>query len=339
MTTIKAFLHRVAYAACAAVLLQAGAQAATLELNFATAYASDNFQTINLQAYADEVIRATDGKVLIKVHPAGTMIEPTEIFAAVKQGRAEGGEVILSSLAHENPLFGMDALPFIVSGYDDARHMWDASRPAIEKALNERGLQLLYAVPWPPQNLYSSVPITAISEFKGLRMRTYNHASKRIAELIHAKPVTIQVVDLEKAIADGDLDLMLTSSWTGVEAKAWQRLQHYYKVSAWIPKNIVFVNKAIFDKLDKTSQKQLLGLARTAEQRGWEMSRNSDQKYEDLLAAHNINVSTMDFFLRQYLDRIGETLAREWLKRAGGEELQVLLQYTSNRSLRHSVER
>lgn len=304
------------------------------EINFATAYAADNFQTQNLVQYAEDVRRATGGKVTMKVHPAGTLIKPTAIFAGVREGKAEGGEVIMSSLAKENPLFGMDALPFIVSGYADARKMWEATRPGVEAALAARGLKLLYAVPWPPQNLYSRTPINAIGDFKGLRMRAYNPATERIAELVHAKPVTIQVVDLANAIADGQLDLMITSSWTGVETKAWSRLGHYYKVSAWIPKNIVFINKSIFDKLDAASRNALLDLAKQAEERGWKLSENSDREYEAQLTANKINVSTMDFFLRQYLDRIGETLAREWLKQAGHDELKVLLQYTTDRSMR-----
>ncbi len=307
------------------------------EIPFATAYAPDNFQTENLVQFATDVRSATGGKVKITVHAAGSMLKPADIFDGVRDGRAGGGEVIMSSLAKEHLLFGMDALPFIVSGYEDARRMWEVSRKGVAKALEERGLQMLYAVPWPPQNLYSQKAINSIGDFKGLRMRAYNPATVRIAQLVQAKPVTIEVVDLHQAIADGRLDLMLTSSWTGVETKAWGRLRHYYKVNAWIPKNIVFIRKSIFDNLDATSRHIVLEQARQAEERGWRLSENSDRKYEVMLAANNVNVATMDFFIRQYLDRIGETLAREWLKQAGQEELNVLLQYTTERSMRSST--
>jgi TRAP-type C4-dicarboxylate transport system substrate-binding protein len=308
--------------------------AANVEINVATAYAADNFHTVNLQQYADEVEKATKGQVLIKIHPAGKLLKPTEIFQGVRQDKAEAGEVIMSSLAKEIPLFGIDALPFIVSGYPDARRMWEASREGVAKALNERGLQLLYAVAWPPQNLYSKDAITTMKDFKGLRMRSYNHATERISELIGAKPVTIQVIDLNKAIAEGRLDLMLTSSWTGVETKAWSRLNYYYKVNAWLPKNVVFISKKVFDKLDADTRKKLIDLAATAEERGWKLSQNSDQTFEDQLAAHKVNVSNIDPFIRRYLDRIGENLAREWLKQAGNDELKVLLKYTTERSMK-----
>jgi TRAP-type C4-dicarboxylate transport system substrate-binding protein len=318
---------------CLALFSQVSS-AAGIEINVATAYAADSFQTVNLQQYADEVAKATDGKVLLKVHPAGKLLKPTEIYSGVRNGKAEGGEVIMSGLAKEHPLFGMDALPFIVSGYPDARRMWDISRPAIAKVLSGHGLQLLYAVPWPPQNLYSKQQINSMKDFKGLRMRVYNPASERISQLVGATPVTIQVVDLTSAIAEGKLDLMLTSSWTGVDTKAWSNLRYYYQVNAWFPKNMVFISKKIFDQLDAETQKKLMNAAEVAEQRGWNLSQSTDREFENQLIANKIQVSAMDPYIRRYLDRIGENLAREWLKQAGNDELNVLLKYTTDRSMR-----
>jgi TRAP-type C4-dicarboxylate transport system substrate-binding protein len=107
-----------------------------------------------------------------------------------------------------------------------------------------------------------------------------------------------------------------------------------HKVSAWIPKNVVFISRKIFDRLDSATQKKLSDTAHAAEERGWTMSRESDRQFEAQLAANRVAVSTIDPFLRRYLDRLGENLAREWLKKAGSEELKVLLQYTTERSIR-----
>lgn len=304
------------------------------EIDIATAYGTDVFHTQNIQQFADEVRRLTAGQVNFKVHPGGVLLKPTEIFTGVTSGRVGAGEVIMSSLSKENVMFGIDSIPFIVSGYDDARRMWETSRPAVERLLNQYGLQLLFAVPWPAQNLYARREINTMKDFKGLSMRSYSPATERIAELIGAKPVTIQAVELSKAIADERLDLMITSSATGVDTKAWTTLKHYYKVTAWIPKNIVFINQQVFASLDKDERKKITDAARAAEERGWRLSRESDMKAENLLAANNINVSTIDFIIRSYLDRLGETLARDWLKKAGNEELRVLLKYTTERSTR-----
>ena len=323
-------------AICTMLLIWVGAACAeVVEINLASAYPEDNFQTQNLRQFAEDVKQATAGQVNIKVQSGGKLLKaPLDIFNGVRAGKAEAGEAIMSGLSKENVLFGLDALPFIVSGYEDAQRMWKVQKPGIEKVMAAKDLQLLYAVPWPPQNLYSKGPINSVKDFKGLSMRNYSPATERIAELIGAKPVTIQVGDLAKAIADDKLDLMLTSSWTGVDTKAWTKLQYYYKVSAWIPKNMVFIQKKLFAKLDAATQKKIIDAAQVAEQRGWKLSQDSDQNYENLLAANKINVSTMEPYIRKYLDRIGENLARDWLKQAGSEELSILLKYTTERSMK-----
>lgn len=335
MTTHLPLAKHIVLALCPLLLTPpVSAQTEPVTLNFATAYSRENFHTVNLQSFADDVNKVTGGKVSVTLHPDGSLIKPADIFAGVRAGKAEAGEVIMSSLLNEDPLFGMDALPFIVSGYADARNMWNASRAGIEKALSERGLQLLYAVPWPPQNLYSTRPISNMQHFKGLRMRSYNPATQRIAELVGARPVTIQSVDLTKAIADGGLDLMITSSPTGVDTKAWTKMTHYYKVHAWIPKNVVFINQKIFARLNAHTQKKIFDAAQAAEKRGWKLSQDNDVQFESQLAANKITIAPLDPYLRTYLDRIGETLAREWLKQAGGDDLQILLKYTTERSMK-----
>jgi TRAP-type C4-dicarboxylate transport system substrate-binding protein len=308
--------------------------AAGLNIQIASAYAADNFQAENLQRFADDVFRATSGQVSFHIHMGGKLLKPGDIFSGVLAGKADGGEVLMSSLVKEDALFGIDSLPFIVLGYDDARHLWELSRPGIERILSDRGMQLLYSVPWPPQNIYSRVPINVMQDFKGLRMRNYNVATERIAGLIGAKPVTIQVVDLEKAIADEQLDLMITSSWTGVDVRAWTKLYYYYKTNAWIPKNIVFVSKKILAGLDPASKKKIIDAAYQAEQRGWKASQDSDLSFENQLAANKVNVSGLDPLIRGRLDRVGETLVREWLKNASGGDVNILLKYSSERAMK-----
>ncbi|MEF9482018.1 TRAP transporter substrate-binding protein [Ralstonia sp. 1B3] len=215
----------------------------------ATPYPALNFHTQNLQAFASAVSSATNGGLKLEVYPNGTLLKPAAIFDGVKDGKAEAGEVMLSTLAQRDPLFGVDSIPFVVSGYNDARLLWDASRSHIEALMKANGLRLLYAVPWPPQNLYSETPIARLSDLKGHRLRTYNAAQKRIAELYGAQAVQVEAADLTAAIAGGRIDTMVTSPSTGLETKAGQRMTYYYKVNAWIPKNAVFVNEARFAKL------------------------------------------------------------------------------------------
>lgn len=297
-------------------------------VQIASAYPEDSFQTKNLQRFADEV-RAELGKDLVlEIHPGGKLAKPADIYPQAKEGKIGGGEVIMSSLEKFSPIYGVDSIPFVTTGgYADAQRLWKLSRSAIEKQMQNDGLQLLYTTPWPPQNLYSNQKIDTVRDARGLRMRTYNPATEKIAEFVGAKPVLFQVVELEKAIAENKLDLMLTSSWTGAQTKAWSQMKYYYTVNAWIPKNVVFIRKAIFDSLPKESAAKLLKLASTAETRGWQLSQEQNQEFEELLKRNKITIIRDMPYLLDEFRRLGEKLSREWLKGSGREGLDILLHY------------
>ena len=57
-------------------------------------------------------------------------------------------------------------------------------KPALEKKLASQGLMLLYTVAWPPQGIYAKKDLTTIDDMKGLKWRSYNVGTSRIAELV-----------------------------------------------------------------------------------------------------------------------------------------------------------
>jgi hypothetical protein len=74
----------------------------------------------------------------------------------VRIGQAQVGEVLISLHDSEDPIFGIDVVPFLATSYDEARKLWTASKPAIERTLAAQGLMALFAVPWPPQGIYAN---------------------------------------------------------------------------------------------------------------------------------------------------------------------------------------
>jgi TRAP-type transport system periplasmic protein len=320
----------LAFAAASVPLIGTAQTAAPWRL--ATAYPDDTHHTVNLQWFAEKVGQAGAGAPQIQVHPGGKLVKPAEIFEAVRSGKVEAGEVIMSSLEKENPVFGIDSVPFLVRNMEEARELWSISRDAVAKALDAKGLQLLYAVPWPAQNLYTSKPIERLADLKGLKMRAYNPATHKIAEMVGAQPTQIQVVDLPQAIDENRVEAMITSSWTGVQVQAWTRLANYYEVNAWIPKNVVFVNRKAFDGLPPAVRRAMLARAGDAETRGWAMSRSFASQYDTQLTKQKVKIQEANVYLRGELRRLGEKLTREWVGSAGPQSLAILLKFEQTRA-------
>ncbi len=295
--------------------------------NLPAAYAADNFHSENLMAFAKDVAEATGGKLQITVHAGASLFKAPEIKRAVQTGQAQVGEVLISLHENEDPVFGIDVVPFLATSFADARKLWLASKPATEKKLAGQGLMVLFSVAWPPQGIFSKSEINSTADMKGLKWRAYNAGTSRIAEIVGAQPVTIQAAELPQALATGVVNAFMTSSATGYDTKVWESLSYYYDTQAWLPKNITFVNKAAFDALDKPVQDAVLKAAAAAEERGWKMSQDKTAFYMSEMKARGMKVQPPSDKLKDDLKKVGDQLTADWLKRAGADGQAVIDAY------------
>ena len=147
----------VAAALCSAALAQT-------KWDLPTAYPPSNFHTENIAQFVADVDKATNGKVKITVHNNASLFKANEIKRAVQGGQAQIGEILLSGYSNEDPLFGLDSVPFLATSYGDAEKLWKASKKAVEDKFAKQGMMVLYSVPWPPQGIYSSKPLNSIGD-------------------------------------------------------------------------------------------------------------------------------------------------------------------------------
>ncbi len=292
-----------------------------------TPYPPSNFQTRNVASFIADVEAATNGTLKINLRPGGSMFKHPEIKRAVSEGRAAIGEVLASVHSDQSPFYAVDSVPFLATSYEQARRLYAAHRPLLEKRLAEDGLVLLYSVPWPPQGLYAKKEITSLDALKGLKFRTYNPGTKRIAELAGASPVQIEVPDLKAAFSEGRVDVTITSGATGVEARFWEFVTHYHDLQAWIPRNIVFVSKAAMDKLAPAEREALLAAARKAEERGWAASVKETEERIAALKASGMIVLAPSPALREGLQAIGKAMTTDWELAAGADGKRLLESY------------
>lgn len=287
--------------------------------NLPAAYPADNPHSENLAAFAKDVEAATSGKLKVTVHANASLFKAPDIKRAVATGQAQMGEVLLSIHENEDPVFGLDVVPFLATSFPDAMKLYKASKPAIEKKLASQGLMLLFAVPWAPQGVYAKKDLNSVADMKGLKWRAYNVGTTRIGELVGAQSVTVQAAELPQALATGIVDSFMSSGGTGYDSKVWESLTHFYDVQAWIPKNVTFVNKAAFDALDKPTQEAILKSAAAAEARGWKAWEDKTNWYLDQLKAKGMKVQPPSANLKDGFKKIGEQLTEDWLKKAGAD--------------------
>ncbi|WP_313296839.1 TRAP transporter substrate-binding protein [Diaphorobacter sp.] len=306
-----------AVALAASISLGAPLAQAQTKWDLASAYPTTNFHTENIAQFAKEVDTATNGKLKITVHANAALFKAPEIKRAVQGAQAQLGEILLVNYQNEWQLYGADGIPFLADSYDASMKLYQAQKPFLEKKLGEQGMMLLYSVAWPTQGIFTKKPINSAADLKGIKWRAYSPATARIAELVGAQPVTVQAAEFSQALATGVVESTMTSGATGVDSKLYEHLKYYYDTQAWLPKNAVIMNKKAFDALDKPTQEAVLKAAAAAETRGWAASRKVNDDTIAKLKSEGMQVLPPSAQLKSDMTKVGETMLKEWLDKAG----------------------
>jgi len=320
-------MTRRAFAGAVLAAAVATGAAAQTTWNMPTPYPDGNFHTRNIRAFAEAVATATNGQLRIQVHSAGALFPHPQIKRNVRQGLAPIGEVLISLHANEHAIYGLDSVPFLATSFDDAWRLYQAQRPFLEKQLAAENLQLLFSVPWPPQGLFARRQINSVDDLRGLRFRTYNPGTARIAAISGATPVQVEAADLSTAFATGRVESTITSAATGVDTRIWEFTTHYHDTQAWIPRNVVFVNREAFNALPAAQREAVLSAARAAEERGWKTAREETVARTQILRDNRMQVIEPAAALRDGLHRIGAQIAQEWEQQAGADGATILRTY------------
>ncbi len=291
------------------------------------AYAASNFHSEVGAAFASCVTSGTGGDLEIVTHPSGSLFGGAEIKRAVMTGQAMIGERLLSAHQNENPLYGVDSIPFLVSSFDEHEKLWAIAEPHVADALAEDNLHYVYSVPWPPQGLYMNKELTDIEGMKGVKFRSYSAATAKMAELTGALPVQVEAAELSQALATGVAESFISSGATGYDRKVWEHLSHFYEVDAWLPRNAVFVNLDAWNDLSDEAKATVTECGATAAADGLAKSEEYTAFTLEELKKNGMTVTRASDNLMGQLKEMGAVMTDEWLEQAGEDGSAIIDAY------------
>ena len=288
------------------------------------AYSATNFHSENGVKFADCVREGTSGAIDITVHPSGSLFKGADIKRAIQTGQVPIGERLLSGHQNENAVFGFDSVPFLATSFDASAKLFAAAKPKLTEILADQNLTLIYSVPWPPQGLYFKNEVNSVADMEGVKFRSYNNATARLAELTGMLPVTIEAAEISQAFATGVADSMVSSGATGYDRKVWESLNYFYEVDAWLPYNHVMVNSDVWGGLDADTQGAIMACGETAAADGLAASKDYTQFTLNGLKEGGMTVGPASDTLVGELKVVGETMTAEWLEAAGDDGAAIV---------------
>ncbi|MGI9476790.1 MAG: TRAP transporter substrate-binding protein [Hyphomicrobiaceae bacterium] len=288
-----------------------------------------NFHTKNVKMFAEEVKKATNGDVVINVHSGGSLgFKGPEMLKVVRDGLAPIGELLLNQQVGEAPLLGLEATPYLCSGYDDLtklhKHWVPEVAKVMEKSFNQK---LLYVVPWPRQYVYTKVDTKSVAGLKGIKIRTYNKTTTSMFNRIGMTAVQLPWGEVVPSLAAGTIDAVTTSASSGVDGKFWEFLKYTYPTSHVWSSNALSVNLDAWKKLSQKNRDAIVAVAKRLQPKFWDISKAEDDAKLKILTDNGIKLGTVTPAMLKEMQDKTKPMLQEQIKSIGGPAGAIIKAY------------
>ena len=326
-STVALVLLALAAGGSALGPMPAGAQAKPVVWNLPTVAAPSYFHTVNYNALAARVKEKSGGRMEIRVHPASSLYPSAELIPAVLDGRTELGTVLASYLTDVLLEIGPLELPFMTGSVEEHKKAALQLRPFYTERFARQGLKLLSIHAWPSQQIFSTVPIRSVADWKGKKIRVYGADSANIARLLGAAPVNINFGEVYSALEKRTVDGAMTSATNAEPMKFFEvakYLDYWYLAGAameWL-----VANQKAWDALPKDLQQVVLDALKETnlEEKEWQDAIAADERARRRLPELGMTVVDPPREEIEKARRIAQGAWDIWLQRTGADGKRAL---------------
>lgn len=311
----------------AAASVSKTASAQTVRWQMAIGAPETNYLGKIVKDFVEEVGRETNGQFQITLHPRGSLLQQPQIMRGVRSNQVQLGKTLLALHGNEDPFFEVEGIPFLADTWEDTRRLQSAVEPFVRQKLNQRGVTLLFSIPWTSQGIYTNAPIRTVEDLRGKRLRIYNPVTNRMAALAGATPVSVVASEMPQAFAAGIINAMFTSAQTGVDFAAWDYTRVFTDVGGMRNRAVVIINNDALASLSQAHREVLTRAASRANARGFQDAMAVETSSVATLRSRGLQTPQAPAQLMTGLRSIGTQLIGEWITKAGPEGAQLIARY------------
>ncbi|MBO1073037.1 TRAP transporter substrate-binding protein [Roseomonas marmotae] len=251
--------------------------AAGTALDFATVWPEGNFHTQNARRFAAGVAQATGNAVTINVHSGGALgFKGPELLAALRDGLVPMADVPGNQQIGEEPMLGVETIPFLVSSFDELKLLHKHLRPEYEKVAARNNVKFLYRVPWPTQYIHLRTPLASLDGLRGVRIRATDKTAADMCNLLGGAGTMMPWGEVVPALASGRIEGVATSASSGVDGRFWEFLKAAYRTNHTFISEIVSINLDAWNALPAASRAALEEVAARMQSEFWTVSAQDD---------------------------------------------------------------
>ncbi len=245
------------------------------------------------QWFADEVEKATDGEVEIKIFWENKLGKPKENLLLLKRGVIDMAAMSAGYFPNELPLFS--APNSIPMGLDDVCQSSELMKsfmnnvPAFMEEAAQSNIRPLFFHLINPYLLVTKEPVTSFSDLKGKRIRIWGKDMPLLVNAAGGKPVPLFLPDIYDALKKGIIDGCPFSVDFVITYKIYELAKHITEVVMWEgPGWGLWISEKAWQKLSPQHQQSLFEIAEQARQRELEATAASEKASREFLQTQGV---------------------------------------------------
>ena len=273
-----------------------------------------------LEQFANEVNEKSKGSLNIKVFRAGTFgYSGFELHRIVSKGLIELAEPLDLSLTLEDPVAGINLLPFLFSNNNEVLKGWPVSKKHIFAYLEKINCHPLLAYERPMNYLYvKGKKVKTIEDWKGLKLRTWSAMTSALIEALGGTALQIPYSEVYTAMASGIIQGNIASPQSATDQKCYEVANYY---CLWPISPIVYalvVNKPLYESLPKDLRNILDEASKKYEPVLWTNNfHNVDDAIKGLVQKGMELVPVEQGEIKKAQEIMGRTYWQKWSKETG----------------------
>lgn len=288
-------------------------------------WAPDNYMVQNARKFADAVKEATGGEVVITLHPGGSLgYKGPEMLSAVRDGLVPIGDVFLNQQVGDEPLLGIQSLPYLMDSFEEMIEFQAYFRPLLDEIAARNNQKVIYTIPSPQQQIYTKVEIKTFADFSGIKIRSYDAASTKVFESAGMTPVQLPWGEVIPSLATGAIDAVATSAPFAVDGSFWEFLKYGYPTRQSWNLNAITVNLDAWADLDEEHRKAIEELGARLEPEFWQSAQDTDAAQMKVLEEQGMINGTIDDDIRAQLREKSVPLREAELKALGETAIKMV---------------
>lgn len=245
------------YRCCFAALL-AGAAAPALAQDFkiATLLPDGTLWMQEMRKGAEEIQKRTEGRVVFKFYPGGSMGSDRVVLRKVRAGQLHGGMLTGGSLAEIHSDTQIYSLPFLFRSYEEVDYVRSRMDKTVAQSLLDRGFVTFGFSHGGFAYIMSNTPLKRVDDLKSEKVwiPEGDDLSRALFENLGVSPIPLPLTDMLTGLQTG-LITTVASSAIGAIALQWHtKVRYITDVPTLYLYGLLAIDKRAYSRMSSADQ-------------------------------------------------------------------------------------